>query len=161
MDIPAYIDLFSSISLDWIIFGGCVLFFSFDVLRAGPARITALALALLLAASIVHEVPHTALLQSSVADFSDVLMVGIFIIFAIAFFMALYRMIDIGFESPNLVQAPIAGTAAAAIVMVVLLQLPESTWPWAVGDGFKAVFEETYRLFWIMGGIISLAIVRR
>lgn len=162
MGFDAVISFFTNISIDWVVIGGCAVFFSFDALRSGTARVSALSIGLLLAISVTPFVAQTALLGKIVPASSDALFVAVFIGLAITFFTALYRMIDTGYDtSYGFVQAPIAGVATTGILMLVLLQLPASTWPWAISDQVQLIFGESYRLFWIVGGIISLAIVRK
>ena len=161
MDISAYTSIFSAISADWIIFGGCALFFVFDSLRAGPARVMALSIALPISLLLSESVREAAFLGNFIQTAAPAVQTGAFIALTVALFVPLYRMLDTGSDSSPPVQAVITGIACAVILMLVLVQLPGITLPWTLGPVFLAVFSEPYRLYWFLGAFIALAISRR
>lgn len=151
---------FSAISLDWLILGGVVLFFAFDALRAGPARVTALAIALPIALLLSESVRNAAYLGNFVSNSSPAVQTGVFIALTVGLFVALYRIVDFGADSMHPVQAMLAGSACAVVLTVMLVQLPDTTLPWTFGEVFRAVFGEAYRLYWLVGAYFALAISR-
>lgn len=161
MDVASIISYFTSIPVDWIIFGGCVLFLAFDALRAGPARVTALSLALPVAYLLSSVLPQTAYIGDLVPQSSDAIVAGVFVLLAIGLFVVFYRIVDSGLDSLGLGYALLSGFAAAAVLMVILLRLPEDTWPWAVSPSFQAIFGATYALYWMLISYLALALVRR
>lgn len=151
---------FSAISLDWLLLGGVVLFFAFDALRAGPARVTALSIALPIALLLSESVRDAAYLGNFVGNSSPAIQTGVFIALTVGLFVALYRIVDFGADSMHPVQAMLAGAACAIVLTVILLQLPDTTMPWTFGDAFRAVFGEAYRLYWLVGAYFALAVSR-
>lgn len=152
---------FTSVPVDWIIFGGCILFLAFDALRAGPARVTALSIALPVAYLLSSVLPQTAFIGNLVPQSSDAIVVGVFVLLALGLFVVFYRIVDSDLDSLGVAYALLSGAAAAAILMVILLRLPEDTWPWAVSPSFQALFGATYALYWMLVSYLVLAIVRR
>lgn len=151
---------FSAISLDWLILAGVVVFFAFDALRAGPARVTALAMALPIALLLSESVRDAAYLGNFVGNSSPAVQTGVFIAVAVGLFVALYRIVDFGADSMHPAQAALAGTACAVVLTVVVLQLPDTTLPWTFTEKFRIVFGEAYRLYWLVGAYFALAISR-
>lgn len=152
--------VYESISVDWIIFGGVALFLSFDALRAGPSRITALALALPIALLLSESIRSAAYIGAYVDSSSAGIQTGVFIALTAGLFIALYRIVDYGADSMRPIQAVIAGLASAVVVIIVFLQLPDSTVPWSFGEAFLAVFGDAYRLYWLLGAYFALATAR-
>ncbi|TSC63560.1 MAG: hypothetical protein Athens041674_49 [Parcubacteria group bacterium Athens0416_74] len=151
---------YASISIDWIIFGGVALFLSFDALRAGPARVTALAIALPIALLLSESIHSAAYIGAYVEASSAGIQTGVFIALTAGLFIALYRIVDFGADSMRPVQALIVGLACAVVVTIVFLQLPDTTVPWSFGDAFEAVFSDTYRLYWLLSAYFALAVAR-
>lgn len=160
MDLSSYASYIPALSADWIILGGLALFLTFDALRAGPSRVTALAIALPIAFWLSSSIPDTAFLGSFVAQSAPAVQTGAFIAIAIGLFVAIYRIADTGADSLNALQALIAGLASALVCVCVLLQLPPDTMPWTFGELFTRVFGDAYRLFWFIGSYFALAISR-
>ncbi len=155
-----FASVYASITIDWIIFGGVALFLAFDALRAGPARVTALAIALPIALLLSETIHDAAYIGSYVESSSAGMQTGVFIALTAGLFIALYRIVDFGADSMRPIQAMIAGLACAVVVTVVFLQLPDSTVPWSLGDAFRSVFSDAYRLYWLLGAYFALAIAR-
>lgn len=160
MDISTLTSYVPALSADWIIVGALVLFFTFDALRAGPSRLTALALALPIALLLSESMMTTAYIGTLVAQSAPALQTGAFIVLALGLFIALYRIVDSGRDSSNALLALLAGVGATAIVIVVLLQLPAATVPWTFSDSFNTIFGEAYRLFWFIAAYFAIAIAR-
>ncbi len=161
MDLGSITAYLPALSADWIIFGGLALFLTFDALRAGPARVAALSLALPIALFLSSSIGSTAFIGAFVAQAAPAVQTGVFILLCIGLFIALYRLLDTGIDSLHPMQALIAGLASAAVCIIVLLQLPAETVPWDFGSTFSSVFGNAYRLFWLIGAYFALAMVRR
>ena len=160
MDLSAYTAYIPALSADWIILGVLALFLTFDALRAGPSRVTALAIALPIALTLSNAVPQTAFLGAFVAQSAPAVQTGAFIAIALGLYIAIYRIADTGSDSLNALQALIAGLASALVCVCVLLQLPSDTIPWTFGDLVASLFGEAYRLYWFIGAYFALAISR-
>jgi hypothetical protein len=161
VDFSAIANYLPTLSADWIIFGSVSLFLTFDSLRAGPARVAALSIALPIALFLSGSISSTAFIGGFIAQASPAVQTGVFIALCIGLFIALYRMLDTGVDSLHPLQALIAGIAGAAVCLIVLLQLPGDTVPWSFGEAFSRVFGDAYRLFWLVGAYFALAMVRR
>lgn len=162
MDVGSITSLFSSVSIsaDWIIAGALALFFTFDALRSGPARVTALALALPLAFLLSGGIKDAAYMGNFVSNATPAVQTGAFIALTFGLFVAFYRIVDSIADSMHLLKALMAGVACAVVLMVVLLQLPDVTLPWTFSDSFNAVFAPAYRLYWLVGAYFALAMAR-
>ncbi len=137
-----------------------MLFFTFDALRAGASRVTALSIALPIAYLLSESISATALLGDLVTK-SAAIQTGFFIALTVALFVAFYRIVDTGSDSAPPLQALLTGVAGTAACMVVFLQLPVTTLPWTFGESCSVIFGEGYRLFWLLGAYFALAIARR
>lgn len=160
MDVSAITGYFSLLSADWIILGGLALFLTFDAIRAGSARAIAIAIALPLAFLLSESIPSAAFIGTFIAQSVPAVQTGAFIVLTIGLFVAFYRIIDTGYDSPHVIPAAMAGVGSAIVCVLVLLQLPANTLPWDFGASFSYIFGESYRLFWFVGAYFALAISR-
>ena len=161
MDIDAMTSFASTIPIDWIILGALAILFSIDALRAGPAKISALALALPSAMLISGLLPGAAFLGSIVSQFSTPFLQGALFLAIAAGLYILVRRMDASYGGEGQpFQALLAGCAGTAILMVVWLQIPALTALWAFGSDIVGVFGTTYAFWWLIGSYAALAAVR-
>lgn len=160
MDLSAVTGFFSHISYDWIILGAIATFFVFDALRTGPAKITALAIALPIALLLSGAAEKALLIGSIAARDSQAMQSGIFVILTVILFIVFYRIVDSGRDSMHPLQSIAAGIACSVILIVTLLQVSSILSLWSVSDTIRSVFGESYRLWWLLGSYMVLAAVR-
>lgn len=162
MDFDAIIATLSALPIDWVIIAGFAILASFDVMRAGPGRISALALALPVALLLTSTFPRAAFLEQVAIQAATSLLSGIvFLIFAVALFFLLRRMdTSYGIEYGQPMQSVLAGCAATAILVVVWLEVPALQSLWQFGSDVQTIFGEGYRFWWLIGSYASLAFVR-
>lgn len=160
MDIGAITSNFSVPSADWLILGGIFLFLTFDSIRAGVARVTAISIALPIALLVSESIDSAAFVGNFVSQSGSAVQIAVFLAIAVMLFIAMYRITDRGYDSPHLLQSAMAGAGGAIICILVLLQLPESALPWSFGPTYMAIFGEAYRLYWFIGAYFLLATSR-
>lgn len=162
MDLSSISGFFSYIPTDWIVILAFAAIVAADSMRAGTGRACVIVLSLPLAFYLISELPH-AIILSGIANqlVMPILKALIFgIVFAAVYFLV-HRIVDAyrtGSGAP--VQALLAGVAAASVVVVVWLQVPELQSIWNFGPQVQSVFGEAYRFWWIAGSYAALAFVR-
>lgn len=162
MDFEALKSAFVALPIDWVIIAVFAIIASFDAMRKGPGRISALALALPVALLLTSAFPRAAFLEQIATQASTPLLSAVvFLIFAVALFFLLRRMdTSYGIEYGQPLQSVLAGCAATAILVVVWLEVPALQSLWQFGDDVQKIFGEGYRFWWLISSYASLAFVR-
>jgi len=152
----------TAVPLDWFILGGLLILLSLDSLRSGIGRAAALAVALpigYLLYSLVGSAAFVSTMGILASPLSQAITFGVLVI--LSYFMA-RRMgldfIDGGMGEP--IQALIASAAAVVILAVIWLQIPALDSVWTFGAQLKAIFAESFRLWWLLGAYVALAFAR-
>ncbi len=163
MDISAVQGMFTSIPVDWILFGSIVLLVALDSLRSGIGRASSIALALPLAAVLYELLGKTAGLSTLPFLTSSPLIQGAtFAVVALVTYLLVRRIaleyVESGVGEP--VQALLAGCAATVVFIVIWLSVPVLDQLWPLSDRVHGLFTESYRLIWLLGAYLSLAFAR-
>ncbi len=153
--------MFSAMPMDWLILGGLVILIALDSLRSGIGRALTIVLALPLAYFLFTLVPASVIGGGELLA-SPASQAGMFGVLFVAMFFLVRRMgldyMDSGAGEP--LQALISGGAVAVIVACIWLQVPVLSDFWALSDQLSAVFDESFRLFWLAGSYGALAFAR-
>ena len=162
MSLQAFTAFFTHISFDWIILILCASVLTFDALRSGLSRVTALALALPLTLLLLEYAQNAQFMTSLERQLSSPASRLIFdAALLIVLCIIMYRITDtFAASSYHLLQALIGGIAATAIVIIVWLQIPALDSVWHFGPQVQAIFGATYRFWWCLAAFIGLAFAR-
>ena len=161
MDFGTISSFITNIPVDWFILGGLAAFFSFDALRSGPGRVSALALAFPLTMVITSVLPKAFLLGSMTSQFSTPFLQGMLFLALLAAFYLLVRRMDASYGGEGQpLQALLTGCAGVAVFAVVWLQVPGLTGVWDFGTSVESVFAGAYSFWWLLGSYTTLAFIR-
>ena len=155
-------NLFSSWPTDWIIIGAVAAFLALDALRSSGVRESALSLTLPATIFALGMLPQAIFIGSVSNQFSTpVLQAVLFGIMFVVVYVLVYRVIglwSVGTGGP--IEALIMGVGAAAVLVVVWLQVPALDSLWHFGPQVHAVFGEAYRFWWVAAAYLGLAFAR-
>ncbi len=150
---------FTSVPLDWFIPVICAVLITLDALRGSTARAAALALALPSASLLAGFVSNTAYF-SGVASGSPMVQGGVFLALVIALFVLSYRMMGFSDNSGPL-QALLAGLGTTLIAVSIWTSSESLQSLWEFGPSISAVFSDSYRLMWILAGLVLVGFARK
>ena len=154
-------NLFTHWPTDWILIGAFAVFAALDAMRTGPARATALVLSLPASLLVMGQFPEAFLLGPVFAQFTaPVAQAAIFGAISVFLYIATYRLIFTFSNGTGPIQSLIVGLAAAAVLLIVWLQVPGLDALWHFGSQVQTVFGEAYRFWWLVGSYVVLAAVR-
>lgn len=156
MDFAASI---AHISTDWVILAALFGLGAFDGYQSGASRAATAAIALVLSVSLVSLVPHTALLQSLPAiPHREAILIGL--IFA-GLYVLIRRITEsFGTGMGGIISTILGGVGIVAVMFALWIGTPALVDLWNFGAPFQDLFAESYRLFWILGGIVALSLAR-
>jgi len=162
MTLDAATGFFSYIPVDWIIIVVLAIFIAFDALRSGFGKVTALALSLPATLFLSAALEHARILSGVAEQFSSPgLKAALFGVVFVAVYLLVRKMsARYTSNSGEIIQALMAGVAAAAVLVVVWLAAPELQAIWHFGPQVHAVFGEAYRFWWVALSYLMLAYVR-
>ncbi len=161
MDFPAWGTIFSHWPVDWFIIGAVAAFLALDALRSGSARAASLAVSLPVTLFVLEALPKALFVGPMIAGLtSPSEQLIIFVVLFVATYIATHRIIFTFSGGGGVIQALIAGIAAAAVLVVVWLQVPGLQSIWHFGDQVQAIFGEAYRFWWLVLAYAGLAFVR-
>ncbi len=156
MDFAASI---AHISTDWVILAALFSLGAFDGYQSGASRAATTAIALVLAVSLVTLVPHTALLQSLPAiPHREAILIAL--IFAGLYLLVRRITESFGTGMGGIISTILGGVGAVSVVFALWIGTPALAELWTFGPTFQGLFAESYRLFWILGGIVALSLAR-
>jgi hypothetical protein len=156
MDFAASI---AHISTDWVILVVLFALGAFDGYQTGGSRAATVAISLVLATSLVALVPHTALLQG-LPDIPHREAILVALIFAGLYFLVRRITESFGSGLGGMVSMVLGGIGTTAVILALWIGTPALAAIWGFAPGFQTVFSESYRLFWILGGIVALSLAR-
>ncbi len=162
MELGTLTNFFVSLPTDWIIIGVFALVMLIDALRVGSGRISALAVAALIASLIAQAVPNAAFL-GPVSDQlgTPVLQAALFgVIFILTFVLIRRIFFDYGEEGGQPLQAIFAAIAVTGLVVVVWVQVPALEAVWRFGAQVQTTFGEPYHFWWLLSSIAALAFAK-
>lgn len=152
----------SHISIDWFIFAALIVLLTIDALRSGSGRTAAIALSLPAAGLFFEGLSKTAVIGTLFATAAGPLPQAIiFIVLVVALYFVINRMMphydDIS-GSPLL--GVLAGVATAVAIIATWVHLPFLSAIWHFGAPVAHLFDDPFRLWWILASYLSLAFVR-
>jgi hypothetical protein len=154
-------NIFSHWPTDYILILAALAFIALDALWNGPARASAVALALPFTFFILDAIPHTYLLVGISSQFSTpVLQTVLFAIILVPLYFLIHRILGFYADSSGPLDALIVGAASTAILLVFWMDVPALQTIWHFGVPITNVFGEAYRLWWLLGSFVALAFVR-
>lgn len=153
----------SHISADWLIIAILVIVFTVDALRSGSGRAAALALSLPIASVFFSGLSKTALVAPLFAATQSPLSQAIiFVLLSVGLYLILNRIMprydDISSWSPLL--GVLAGVAAAIAILVTWVHLPFLAAIWQFHAPIPFLFDDPFRLWWLLASFLALAFVR-
>lgn len=162
MNLDAISGFFSHVPTDWIIIIVLAILLAFDALRSGFGRANALALCLPATLFLFGALPHAKILSRVVGLFGTPLLKAVLIgiVFAAAYLLVRRIAPSYSTGSTPVIQALLAGTASAIVLVVVWLSVPDLQSVWRFGPQVQAVFGEAYRFWWLAFSYTTLAFVR-
>lgn len=161
MDFSSLSSIVAHWPMDWIFIFAFAVITALDAMRTGPARATALVLSLPASLLVMQQLPHAFFLGAIFAQFTAPLaQLALFGAIAILLYIATYRLIFTFSNGIGPIQALIVGMAAAAVLLIVWLQVPSLDGLWHFGTQVHAVFGVAYRFWWLVGSYVVLAAVR-
>lgn len=159
MDTSSIAASLAHVSTDWIILATVFALGAWDGYQSGAARASSVAIALVAAVSLATLVPHTALLQS-LPDMPHREATLIGIMFA-ALYLVVRRITEaFGSGLGGVLSTLLGGFGTAAVLFALWIGTPPLAALWEFGPAFQSTFAESYRLFWIVGGIVALSLSR-
>lgn len=159
MDTTSIAASIAHISTDWVIVAALFALGAWDGYQSGAARVSSVGIALVAAVSLVTLVPHTALLQSlpDIPHREAVLIGAIFVVL----YLVVRRITEtFGTGLGGVFSVLLGGAGFVAVVLSLWTGTPALAAMWGFGPAFQAAFAESYRLFWILGGIVALSLAR-
>ena len=153
---------FSHIPLDWIGIVALALLITFDALRSGSGRASALALALPIAAFLSSLIPHTYLIGNVATSLSNPFaQAGIFLVFFVLTYLFTSRITATLAGVPDgFLPAVLSGLSATIVVIVTALQVPALQALWHFNSLVQTIFGAGFALFWLLLAYLILAFVR-
>lgn len=152
----------SHISIDWLILFVLVVLLTIDALRAGSGRTAAIALALPIAGFIFEGAGHTALISTIIAQATaPAAQAGIFIALCIGAYFIINRMMP---HYDDISGAPLlgilAGVASAIAIVSTWVHLSFLATIWHFGPSITHLFDDPFRIWWLIAAYLALAFVR-
>lgn len=144
--------------MDWIIIGLLVAVFSLDALRSGIKRPTSAAIAAPLALLIFQQARSAALISTLINPAGSSLMqAGVFAVLFAVLFLLVSKMLSVGFSSGAFPLAAILSSlAATGIIILVWIQVPALVALWPFNSTVNLIFNEAYRMWWLLGAYAIL-----
>jgi hypothetical protein len=149
------------VSPGWIVLLALAALAFFDSIRGGTARTTALALAFPLSYVLLQFIPSALFMGDIAKQFSSSVAQGVLaaIVLGVSFVL-LYRLTDNFASDTGFLQA-LTGALGLMIMTALFWQLiPAFNTLWSPGAQFAAIFTEAYRLWWLLGSTVLLAVSR-
>lgn len=162
MDLAAVQNIFTTLPVDIV---AAVLFataITIDTLRAGASRAIALSLALVVSLVLFDALPATLFLGPALDGLSNPMaQSAIFIGLTLAFAFVIYKMSStLSDDSARPVLAIATGAATTIVVLTVWQMSPELQSLWKFNPMIQSLFDETYRLYWLIFAFIAFAFVK-
>jgi hypothetical protein len=150
---------FNSVPLDWFILAIFCTIILIDALRGSTVRAAAVAIAFPIAAILFSYLADTAYL-GAIAAAEGYVPAIVFLGLTIGIFVFAYRMMGWG-DSVRPPQAVMGAVGATVVAVSVWLSIDALEALWNFGPLLDSVFGDTYRLFWIVGGLALAALSRK
>ena len=152
---------FSNVPLDLVIVLVLFIIGAVDGYLSGGARVSAAALALplaILAAGMAQSAfALGATLHTIHADAYPAATIGVLFV---ALFFIIGRMVEQGFGAGGPISALLAGLGAVAVILALWMATPALAALVPLGYVVPFFFGEAYRLYWLVGGYVALALAR-
>lgn len=146
---------------DWYILGGIAILSMVDTLRSGSQRSAAAVLALLATAILYTYISQAVFIGPIVNGIS--LPLARIVVFCILFafmLVAALRIISYGIDDGRPTLAILMAIATVILLVLIWIQVPILQTLWTFSPPLKALFSESYRLFWALGALGMYAYVR-
>jgi len=160
MELPLATSSLAHLSLDWIILAGLVALGAFDGYQSGAARAAATGLALPIAVFIVSLMPHTVFLSLIPTTIPHIDAIEIAIAFLLVYFLIRRITESFGTGVSGIASAILGGIGFASIVAAMWIGTQPLSSLWNFGAPIQALFSESYRLYWVVGGLAALTFAR-
>ena len=156
-----FAQFFSHIPIDLVAIGILFIVGAVDGYLSGGARVSAAAIALplaILAAGMAQSAfALGATLHTVGADAYPAALIGVLLV---ALFFIIGRMVEPGFGAGGPVSAILAGLGAVAVILALWMATPALSALVPLGYAVPFFFSEAYRLYWLVGGYVALALAR-
>jgi len=134
-----------------------------DALRSGTRRATVFSLSVPISLFIYSALLNAAFLGPYVAKLTlPMAQPGLIAAIFVLTFIILYKLVPPSFTPGSTpIRALLAGLAATVILALFLVQPPTLITLWDPSSMVKTIFGAQYRLYWLLGAFIALAVARR
>ncbi len=152
---------FNTLPIDWIILAAIALVIGIECFRSGPARSTALALALPLALVLREALSHAAFIGTLVTSLTMPLaQAAILIALIVGCYVVVSRMTDTFGGAGGILQALLMGIAVSAMVAVIWIDTSALQSVWHFGPSIQMIFGEAYRFWWLLIALLAIGFAR-
>ena len=158
MDLSA-VGALGSVTADWAVLLALCVLIALDTYRSGPGRASAIILSLPTALFLYQLLPSAAFVGSVTSVSMPVFDAFLFLLIAGGMYLLMRRM-DMSYGAGSLMQGVMAGVAVDSALTVVWLEVPALDSVWHFGEQVRAIFSESYRLWWLLGAFVAIAFVR-
>lgn len=149
---------FTSVPLDWFILAIFATILTVDALRGSTARAAALTVALVGAGFLFDFSADTAFIGSFVSG-TEIVQSGVFFALMVTLFVMIYRMMGYA-DNTTPLQALLAGVGATLVAVSVWMAIAPLQSIWQFSPSIELVFSESYRLLWIIAGLVLVTLSR-
>lgn len=158
MDTASIQALLQTVPISMFILGAGTVFLIFFALKSGVNIVASFSIGLLLTLPVVELIPKTILIGDFAGESADVKMQALVfgITFAAIFFLLSRVFTSFSQGGVQPIQAIIAGLAGTVIFVAVWVQVPALVSAWDFGKMVTDLFAEHYRLWWILGAMMTL-----
>lgn len=160
MDIASLSGTIAHLSLSWIALIVVALVGALDGYQTGASRTTAAALAFLLASLCTPLLVASAMIGGVIASAPQSGVIALVILF-ILFFILIRRLTEsFGYGVAGALSALLGGVGFAAVVCAVWIATPSLMALAPLGAPLDALFTESVRIYWLLGGLAALSFAR-
>ncbi len=154
--------MFLNWPVDWPIIGLIAALLALEAFSSGSVRTSTISISFPLTFLIMQWLPNTFLFSSAMEQLtSKEAQSAVFGLIFIGMYFMIHRMIfSFGSAGGDVPEAVISGVATAIILVIIWIQTPGLKDLWQFHSQVQLVFNETVRVWWLIGAFAALAYTR-
>lgn len=160
MELPTVTGLLAHLSLDWIIVAALVALGAFDGYASGAARAATAGFAVPIAVFLAALMPHAVFLSAIPGTIPHLAAIEIGAASVLAYVFVRRITETFGTGVSGILSAILGGVGFAAVIIAIWIGTEPLAALWDFGPSLQALFSESYRLYWVVGGLAALAFAR-